>query len=68
MEPLLPPGEPVTPRERRILAAAHAGELMEGGELTADDVAAGLRLLRGQSTVEQERDRVLAEISARRKD
>lgn len=58
--------EPITPAEHRILAAVNAGEVMEGTALTAEDTAAALRLIRGQSTIEQERERVLAEIEAAR--
>ncbi|MBA4025022.1 MAG: hypothetical protein C0482_21930 [Gordonia sp.] len=59
--------EPLTPRERRILAAVNAGEVMESGtELSDKDVAAVLRVARGQSTAEDERDRMLAEIEAGR--
>lgn len=61
-----PAGVPITSQEQRILAAVNAGEVMEGAALTDEDVAVVLRLLRGQSTVEDERDRLLAEIAARR--
>lgn len=59
--------EPLTLRERRILAAVNAGEVMESGtELSEKDVAAVLRVARGQSTAAGERDRMLAEIEAAR--
>ena len=61
-----PAGVPITAQEQRILAAVNAGEVMEGAALTDEDVAVVLRLIRGQSTVEDERDRLLAEIAARR--
>lgn len=66
MEPVPPPDRPVTDREHRILAAVNAGEVMEGSELTDGDIAAALRVLRGQSTAEQERDRILDELAAAR--
>lgn len=59
--------EPLTLHERRLLAAVNAGEVMESGtELSEKDVAAVLRVARGQSTADDERDRLLAEIHAAR--
>lgn len=59
--------EPLTPRERRILAAVDAGEVMESGTgLSEKDIAAVLRVARGQSTADDEVDRMLAEIRAAR--
>ncbi|WP_207844036.1 hypothetical protein [Williamsia soli] len=55
-----------TRTEEQILAAVAAGHEMAGMPLTDGDVAALRRLSRGESTVEQERDRVLAEIKAAR--
>lgn len=61
--------EPLTPREQRILAGVNAGEVMESGtELSEGDIAAVLRVIRGQSTAEEEVARVLAEIRAARED
>lgn len=55
-----------TRTEDQVLAAASAGHEMAGMPPTADDIAAARRLLRRESTVDQERDRVLAEIKAAR--
>ncbi|PYE13475.1 hypothetical protein DFR67_11629 [Williamsia limnetica] len=61
--------ESLTPREQRILAGVNAGEVMETGtELSEKDIAAVLRVARGQSTAEDERDRMLAEIRAAREE
>lgn len=61
--------EPLTPREQRILAGVNAGEVMESGtELSEDDIAAVLRVVRGQSTADEEIDRLHAEIRAARED
>ena len=66
MDSVPPADRPVTAREHRILAAAAAGEVMEGSGLTDGDIAAALRVLRGQSTAEEEVARMLAELAAAR--
>ncbi|MBB4138108.1 hypothetical protein [Gordonia humi] len=47
-------------------AAATAGHVMAGMPPTGADLAAARRVARGQSTAEQEADRMYAEIVARR--
>lgn len=55
-----------TRTEDQILAAAAAGHEMAGMAPTEGDIAAARRILRQETTIEQERDRVLAEIKAAR--
>ncbi|MBE7190626.1 hypothetical protein [Jatrophihabitans endophyticus] len=51
--------------EAEILAAVEAGHEMAGMVLTDADRAAGLRVLRGESTPEQEAAAMLAELRSR---
>lgn len=55
-----------TRTEDQIIAAATAGHEMAGMPPTADDIAAARRVLRGETTVEQEREAVLEEIRSAR--
>ncbi|PYE12288.1 hypothetical protein DFR67_12311 [Williamsia limnetica] len=62
-------GEPLTPRERRIVAGVNAGEVMETGtELSEDDIAAALWVVRGESAADEEVARLLTEIRAASED
>ncbi len=49
--------------DAQITAAVAAGHEMAGMSLTAGDVAAMERVRRGESSIDDERDRILAEIS-----
>lgn len=50
----------------QVIAAVDAGHTMAGMPLTADDKDAIARVERGETTIEQERERILAEIAADR--
>ena len=54
-----------TRTDEQILVAADAGHEMAGMVATDADRAAALRVLRGETTPEQEAARVLAEIQSR---
>lgn len=55
-----------TRTEDEILAAATAGHVMAGMPPTDEDVAAARRVLRGETTAEQEAAQLLAEFRRRR--
>ncbi|MFF0711046.1 hypothetical protein [Gordonia sputi] len=47
----------------QVIAAIEAGSIMDGTPLTDDDKAAIARVYRGETTVEQERARLLHELT-----
>lgn len=59
---------PITTKrtEQQAIDGMIAGHIMAGMPPTAEDIAATRRVLRGETTAEQESDRVIAEIIAKR--
>ncbi|MFT4086294.1 MAG: antitoxin VbhA family protein [Gordonia sp. (in: high G+C Gram-positive bacteria)] len=54
------------PGEDEAIAGAIAGHCMAGMPPTEEDIAAARRVFRGETTAEEERDRIYAEIVASR--